>query len=205
MGSVPSCACIFFFNTNSELLPSKNPELMQCRPCCKPGHRCVRFLDLEQAGTCEVEAAREEDSLPGPLQLGRKSLASVAHYRAATVRHAQQPLSCAIIAEHTVSGSGGGRYPQGRRRQRGCGRFCVLQRQVEHERRRPRFSGTVVWLSSAPHATAPSRPWTATPEAPALGDSRGAVIGSACYSGSGGGREREEVEDAVTEGKGGVR
>ena len=52
MGSVPSCACIFFFNTNSELLPSKNPELMQCRPCCKPGHRCVRFLDLEQAGTC---------------------------------------------------------------------------------------------------------------------------------------------------------
>jgi len=88
MGSVPSCACILFFNTNSELLPSKNPELMQCRPCCKPGHRCVRFLDLEQAGTCEVEAAREEDSLPGPLQLGRKSLASVAHYRAATVRHA---------------------------------------------------------------------------------------------------------------------
>jgi len=45
----------------------------------------------------------------------------------------------------------------------------------------------------------------ATPEAPALGDNRGAVVGSACYSGSGGGREREEVEDAVTEGKGGVR
>jgi hypothetical protein len=75
-------------------------------------------------------------------------------------------------AEQTVSGSGGGRYPQGRLR--------VLQCRANHERRRPQPSGTAVRYSSALHATTPSRPWVAAPEAAALGDSRDTVVGSAC-------------------------
>jgi hypothetical protein len=66
-------------------------------------------------------------------------------------------------------------------RPRGCGRLRMLQRRANHERRRPQPSGTAVRDSSALHATTPSRPWVAAPEAAALGDSRGIVVGSACY------------------------
>lgn len=75
-----------------------------------------------------------------------------------------------------------------------------------------------MWLWSALHATEPRKPWAATPEAAALGDSHGSVIGSVCYGGGGEGHKpsrtsawsrtamgMEEVEDTVTEGRGGAR
>jgi hypothetical protein len=89
-------------------------------------------------------------------------------------------------AEQTVSGSGGGRYPQGRPPAAGLWSAPHARRRANHERRRPQPSGTAVRDSSALHATTPSRPWVAAPEAAALGDSSGTVVGSARYGGSGG-------------------